>query len=41
MEAARDNQEKEGVTEMSRIHSKPNPAAYLSLQICLLIDYYT
>ena len=40
MDATRDNQEKEGVTELSRIVSKPNPVAYLSLQIILLIDYY-
>ena len=40
VEAARDSSDKDGVTAMSRIVSKPDPVAYLSLQIILLIDYY-
>ena len=40
MDAARSNQEKEGVTESSRIISNPDPVAFLSLQICLTLDYY-
>ena len=40
MAEARTDQERDGVTEMSRIVSKPQPVAYLSLQIILTIDYY-
>ena len=39
-DVARDNKESEGVTDSQRIVSNPNPVAYLSLQICLTIDYY-
>ena len=40
MEANREKQDADGVTEMSRIISKPQPVAYLSLQVCLVFDWY-